>query len=269
MTSAPHKARVMVRGAGEMATGVINRLFRAGFEVIALEQPAPVCVRRTVCLAEAVFTGEMTVEKITARLASAEADVNKILTQGKIPLVVDPQARTLSRLNPLVVVDGRMLKSDNNCSMDLAPLVIGLGPGFQAGENCHAAVETNRGPDLGRVYNTGGPQAYTGVPAPVEGLTLERVLRSPVDGVLHSRFKIGSKIAVGEIICQIDGTDIASPLAGVVRGLIRDGLTVRRHQKIGDIDPRGDPNRCFRISRKADKIGQGTLDAILTLQTRL
>lgn len=260
--------RVVVRGAGEMASGVISRLFRAGFDVIALEQPAPVCVRRTVCFAEAVFAGETTVEGITARLAGTAADIDSILAAKRIPLIIDPEARILSRLNPSVVVDGRMLKGDNDCSMELAPMVIGLGPGFLAGRNCHAAVETNRGPELGRVHFEGRPQAYTGIPAPVAGLTVERVLRSPADGILNSQHTIGELVTLGEVVCEISGENICSPLDGVIRGLIRSGLNVRQGQKIGDIDPRGDPRRCFRISRKAQTIGEGTLHALLTLQTQ-
>ena len=268
MTSPSGKNRVVVRGAGEMASGVIRTLFTAGFEVIALEQPAPVCVRRTVCFAEAVFAGEATVEEVTAVSVESAADIDAILAQRRIPIFVDPEANSVPRLKPLVVVDGRMRKSASDCSLDMAPIVIGLGPGFLAGKNCHAAVETNRGPDLGQVYYEGGPQAYTGVPAPVDGLTVERVLRSPTDGVLRAKCRIGQKITPGEIICEISGEKIKSPIAGVVRGLVRDGLAVRSGQKIGDIDPRGDPSRCFRISQKADKIGKGALDAILVLQTR-
>lgn len=265
MTAPSPRISVIVRGAGEMASGVISELFHAGYEIIALERPAPLCVRRTVCFAEAVFEGVQTVEGMTAVRAASPAEITGILAAKKIPVLIDPEAELIPRLAPRILVDGRMLKTTGDCSRSMAPLVIGLGPGFIAGDNCHAAVETNRGPDLGRIYYTNGPQDYTGVPAAVDGITTRRVIRAAVDGIFTTARWIGEPVVPGEHIGHIGDAAVRSALAGVLRGLLRDGVRVTRGRKVGDIDPRGDPERCFRISRKAATIGRGVLDAIRQL----
>jgi len=245
-----------------MATGVIGTLCGVGFGVVALEQAAPWCVRRAVCFAEAIYDGTHDVQGLRAMRADSLDDIGEILETGKIPILVDPDAESLPELRPQIVVDGRMLKTVNDCSRDLAPLVIGLGPGFTADDNCHAAIETNRGPNLGRVLYRGAPQAYTGTPSPVNGLTRQRVLRAPRPGVFRSSRQIGEAIAAGEEFGQIEGQELSSPITGAVRGLIRSGLAVEPGRKLGDIDPRGKPERCFRISRKAIAIGEGVLEAV-------
>lgn len=245
-----------------MASGVISVLFHADYEVIALEQPAPWCVRRAVCFAEAVYDGLHTVGDITAVRMDSIDLVYEARRPSIIPVLIDPDARSLRHLQTSIVVDGRMLKAVNDCSRDLARVVIGLGPGFTAGDNCHAAIETNRGHDLGWVYYTEGPLAYTGTPAAVNGYTTERVVRAPADGVFNTGRGIGEFVAAGEKIGQVDDIALHSPLAGVIRGLLRDGLHVRRGRKLGDIDPRGETQRCFRISNKATTIGRGVLNAI-------
>jgi xanthine dehydrogenase accessory factor len=248
-----------------MASGVISILFRADYEVIALERPTPLCVRRAVCFAEAVFAGVQTVEGITAVRAATAAEITGVLTAKKIPVLIDPDAESAPLLAPRILVDGRMLKTTSDCSQNMARIVIGLGPGFIAGDNCHAAVETNRGDDLGRIYHTGGPQGYTGIPAAVDGITTRRVMRAAADGIFTTGRRIGEPVVPGERIGQIGAIAVQCPLAGVLRGLLRDGDPVTRGRKVGDIDPRGDPERCFYISRKAATIGQGVLDAIRQL----
>jgi len=253
-----------VRGAGEMASGVIRRLFVCGFEVIALEQDQPACIRRTVCFAEAVYENHVTVEGVTARLIGSVADALGV-QPDLVPVIIDPQAETLPHLKPHAVVDARMLKIEAGCSIDMVPIVIGLGPGFAAGRNCHAVIETNRGHDLGRVIYDGASEADTGVPAVVDGVGAERVLRAPADGSFLSHRRIGDRVEAGELIGVVTDVELHSRIAGVLRGLIRNGLAVSAGQKIGDIDPRGNPEHCYRISDKANAIAGGVLEALLVL----
>ena len=258
--------RVVVRGAGEMASGVIHHLVMAGFEVIALERPVPVCVRRLVCYAEACFKERATVEGVTAVLVNSVAEALAISGNSHVPLLTDPEAAQLPVLAPAAVVDGRMLKEEIEVDLDEMPIIIGLGPGFTAGQNCHAAVETNRGSDLGRVFYVGSPQADTGLPAPVNGLSGERVLRAPADGKFTSHCRITDMVTSGQVLGEVAGVAVVSTMAGIVRGLIHDGLTVWRGQKIGDLDPRGIKERCYRMSGKATAIGQGVLEALMALK---
>jgi xanthine dehydrogenase accessory factor len=191
------------------------------------------------------------------------------VADGFVPVFVDAEASLLSVLNPSVVVDARMLKQNINATLDKAPTVIGLGPGFIAGSNCHAAIETNRGFDLGRVIYNGTPQAYTGNPSPVEGISQDRLLFSPADGKLNTLKKIGDKVEPGDKIGEVSGRPVACRIGGILRGLARDGLIVKRSQKIGDIDPRGIKEYCFRISDKANAVAGGVLEAIYVLRGRL
>jgi xanthine dehydrogenase accessory factor len=258
--------RVVVRGAGEMATGVIVCLREAGYAMVALEQASPVCVRRAVCLAEAVCQGRAVVEGITAVLATSVEDALVRAAAGEVPVLVDPEARLVPALKPEVVIDARMLKRDLSDSGYRAPIVIGLGPGFVAGDRCTAVIETQRGPDLGAVIMSGRAQSYSGVPAPVAGVGLDRVLRSPGDGPFTSTHRIGDAVPAGAVVGHVGGVPVASAIGGVVRGLARNGLQVTNGQKIGDIDPRGEIARCFRISHKARAIGHGVLTALVKLK---
>lgn len=252
----------MVRGAGEIASGVINRLSLEGFEVIALEREDPSCVRRRVCYAEALYENEVSIKEVTARKAEAVDAVEKILSEGIVPILIDPNARSLSALKPSVLVDARLLKRNIDTSLGMAPVVIGLGPGFVVGKNCHAAVETNRGETLGQVIYEGSPQEDTGIPAPVDGFAEERILRSPADGILKCKKDIGERIKAGERVADVADQAVVSRIDGIVRGLARDGLHVKRGQKIGDIDPRKDNQELFVISDKAQAVAAGVLAAI-------
>ncbi len=260
--------RVVVRGAGDVASGVIRLLCETGFGVIALEKPDPDCVRRYVCFAEAFYNGEIEIAGVTAILAKSVDQAITALNENRLPLLIDPHAKLSSDLKPEIVVDGRMLKQNIDTSRDMAPIVIGLGPGFIAGKNCHAAVETRRGDDLGRVIYDGSPQADTGVPAAVNGISLKRVLRSPSDGTFTADCAIGDMVQKGRIIGRIAGIPVVAETDGVVRGLIHDGLRVSAGQKIGDIDPRGIRELCYRISDKADAIAGGVLSAVRELQEK-
>jgi xanthine dehydrogenase accessory factor len=262
------KNRVVVRGAGEMASGVIKHLALAGYEVIALERPAPSCVRRYVCYAEAFFKERVTIESVTAILVNTVEEAVAVTGNLIVPLLIDPAAAQLFRLAPWAVVDGRMLKQRSDASLEMAPAVIGLGPGFTVSDNCHAAVETSRGANLGRVLYAGSPQPYTGVPASVEGYDRERVLRSPAEGIFEARCRITDAVQKGQVLGQVASVQVVGAIDGVVRGLIHNGSQVVSGQKIGDIDPRGVREYCYRMSDKANAIGQGVLQALRTLNRR-
>jgi len=265
MTRPYIRNRIIVRGAGDVASGVIRCLLAAGFDVLALEKPDPDCVRRYVCFAEAFFEKKVSVEGFTAILVGNVEEAIITAESGQVPLIVDPKAETLPDLLPMAVIDARMLKENIDTTTDMAPIVIGLGPGFIAGKNCHAAIETIRGNDLGDVIYSGSPRADTGVPAPVDGISSQRVLRSPTDGKFTSNCRIGDRVSAGRIIGEVAGTPVIAEIDGVVRGIIHDGLTVSHRQKIGDIDPRGIRELCYRISDKSDAIGAGVLKALQTL----
>lgn len=255
-----HKALVLLRGGGDLATGVALRLHRAGIPVVITELAQPLAVRRTVSFGEAIYEGAHTVEGITARRAQPE-QIPTILASGEIPVLVDPEAKILlsSFLFP-VVIDGRLLKKTPPPLPVKVALHIGLGPGFEAGNNCHAVIETRRSHTLGRVYWEGTTQPDSGKP---EG-DPRRVLRAPADGVLVAKAKICEHVEEGQVVALIDGHPVSTPISGVLRGLIRDGIPVVKGVKIGDIDPRDDPSACYLVSDKALSIGGAVLEAILT-----
>jgi xanthine dehydrogenase accessory factor len=262
---------VLMRGGGDLATGVAYRLHQAGFPVIVLELPRPLVVRRRVALATAVLEGEVQVEELTGRLVSTPADALSLAQTGIIPVLVAPQLeigewRLESRnlQSPLsVLVDARMMKRNPDTRMEQASLVIGLGPGYTAGVDCHAVIETNRGHRLGRVIWEGAAEPNTGTPGIVAGKGAERVVRAPVGGRAEWRVEIGDLVGEGEVMGWIDGEVVVAPFAGVVRGLITPGIEVPAGLKIGDLDAREDVPACFTISDKALAIGGGVLEAIL------
>ena len=250
-----------MRGGGDLATGIALRLHRAGIKVLITELPQPLAVRRAVSFGEAVYEGVHTVEGITARLVQKDL-VYATLEAGEIPVLIDPEAEILrSALHFPVVIDARLLKAPPQPLPLSVPLHIGLGPGFQAGINCHAAIETRRSHTLGRVYWAGTTQADSGQP---EG-DPRRVLRAAANGVLAARVEIGEHVAEGQVVAVIgEQVEVVSPLRGVLRGLIRNGIHVTQGLKIGDVDPRDDARACYLISDKALAIGGGVLEAILT-----
>lgn len=256
--------RILVRGGGDLASGVAARLHRAGWQVIVAELSRPMAVRRYVSFAQAVYDGEVQIEEITGRLVANFAEVKAVLNRGAVAVMVDPQAEVLRDFRPQVLVDGRMRKRPPEVGMEAAPLVIGLGPGFTAGIDCHAVIETNRGPFMGRVIREGPAQADTGVPEKVAGFQVERVLRAPAPGVLEPAVEIGAHLRSGDLVARVDGLPVTSPFEGVLRGLIYGGLVVHEGEKIGDIDPRGDARLCWMISDKSLAVGGGVLETILS-----
>lgn len=255
---------VLIRGAGDLASGVAYRLWQAGFPVVMLEAPQPTVIRRTVSFATAVFEGAATVEGLTACKVDNLSDVEKTLQKGKIPLLVDPVGESIPLLKPNVVVDAVIAKKNVlGTRRGQAPLVIALGPGFTAGTDVDAVVETMRGHYLGRVIWQGSALPNTGVPGAVGGFTEERVIRAPKDGIWQPIVDIGHKVQKGQTVAMVDGTEVKSQISGVVRGLLYPGIRVSQGMKAGDVDPRAVREHCFTISDKALAVGGGVLEAVM------
>ena len=256
---------VVVKGGGELGSGVAHKLFRSGFKVCILERERPTVERRMVSYASAIFFGEFEVEGVKAKRARDVDEAIEILeSREAIPVLIDPEWSSLRRLKPMVVVDAIMAKRNLGTKIDEAPLVIGLGPGFKAGEDVHVVIETLRGHNLGRVIESGCAEKDTGEPEPIMGYTFERILYSPSDGVLKIVKDIGEFVREGETVCMVDGLNVAAKLSGIVRGLLMDGMRVRKGQKIGEIDPRGKREYVYTISDRARAVAGGVLEAILS-----
>jgi xanthine dehydrogenase accessory factor len=256
-------AIVLIRGGGDLASGVALRLHRAGLGVVITELPAPLAVRRTVAFAEAVYEKQITVEGVTARAVGDPTDTLRILNilgKGQIPVVIDTECSSAASLHPLAIVDGRMTKRPPERLAHQALVYIGLGPGFEAPTNCHAVIETVRGHTLGRVIWEGGTLADTAKP---EG-DAQRLLRSPSEGKLESEARIGQHFEARQPIAVVNGQTISAPFAGVLRGLLRPGTLAQAGMKIGDLDARDDPRLCELVSDKSLAIGGGVLEALLT-----
>jgi len=260
---------VLVRGGGDLGTGIAHRLHRAGFRVVVSELPQPLVIRRTVAFASAVYEGHIEVEGAEARLARDATEIESMLDQGLVPVIVDPAGEAIPLLKPDVVVDTRMAKRNLGTTLADAPIVIGLGPGFTAGQDVHAVVETMRGHNLGRVILQGNAEPDTHVPGLVQGYGRERVLWAPAAGRFQSHVHIGERVEAGQVIAQVAEQPVRAGISGVLRGLLHDGLLVREGQKVGDIDPRGVAEHCFTISDKARAIAGGVLEAILYLHRKL
>ncbi len=255
---------VGIKGAGDIATGVAVRLTRSGFsKIFMMEVESPLAVRRAVSFCEAVHDGRTVVEDITAVRASSKKAIVGAWESGQIPVIVDPRWNLLSSITPRVLVDAILAKKNLGTTLEDAPFVIGLGPGFTAPRDVHAVVETMRGHDLGRVIHQGTAQANTGVPGDIGGNTVERVYRAPTTGTFHSDHKIADRIEAGDVIGDVDGIAVAAKIDGVLRGLMREGTVAHKGVKVGDIDPRGCAAHCFTVSDKARAIGGGVLEAIM------
>lgn len=258
------KTLVLVKGGGDLASGIAHRLFRAGYGVIITELDKPTVIRRTVSFAAALYEGSTTVEGITAEKARIE-EIPIKMAAGIIPVLIDPDCSCLPRIQPAAVIDAILAKQNTGTSIHDAQAVIAAGPGFVAGRDVHAVVETMRGHNLGRVITSGAAEPNTGVPGDIGGYTIERLLRAPVAGVFQSVSSIGASVAAGETVAFVGGVPVIAAIGGVLRGLLYDGLAVHQGMKIGDIDPRCRPEHCYTISDKARAIGGGVLEALLSL----
>ncbi|MCX7781526.1 MAG: selenium-dependent molybdenum cofactor biosynthesis protein YqeB [Negativicutes bacterium] len=258
------KKLVLIKGGGDLATGIAHRLYRAGFAIIITEIPCPTVIRRTVAFAQAVYAGKATVEDVTAVLTEPDK-AYAILREDKIAVIVDPAAACIDSIKPWAVVDAIIAKYNTGTSLAQAPIVIGVGPGFTAGVDVHAVIETMRGHDLGRVITAGSAQPNTGIPGEIGGYTLERLLRAPEDGIFQAVRQIGEMVKAGDVVAVVGKHAVIAKIGGILRGLLQDGLPVTAGMKIGDIDPRCRPEHCYTISDKARAIGGGVLEALMWL----
>jgi xanthine dehydrogenase accessory factor len=256
---------ILVRGGGDLASGVALRLQRAGLRLAITELPQPLVVRRTVAFASAVYDGSVIIEGVAGRRVDQDKQIWQVINAGEIPVLVDPRAEARTALCPQVIVDARLTKQPPDLGMKAAELVIGLGPGFTAGQDCHAVVETQRGHRLGRVIWQGSAASDSGIPEGVAGYSGQRVLRAPRDGILRGLAQIGDLVEAGQPLAEIEGETVSAPFQGVLRGLIHPGLRVWRGLKIGDVDPRSDPQMCWQVSDKSLAVGGGVLEAILSI----
>lgn len=256
---------VLIRGAGDLATGIALRLWRAQIRIAMTDLPAPTAIRRTVCFSQAIVYGKTEVEDVTAERAQTPADVPAILERGHIPVLADPDGACIPILKPAAVVDAILAKRNLGTKITDAPVVIGVGPGFTAGVDCHAVVETMRGHYLGRVIHEGSALPNTGIPGLIGGFAGERVLRAPADGVFRQLLEIGTQVRLGDVAATVNGVPMACTLDGVLRGILADGTPVVKGMKSGDIDPRCTVEHCYCASDKALAVGGGVLEAILNL----
>lgn len=259
---------IVVRGGGDIATGTICRLHRCGFKVLILEISQPMAIRRSVSFAEAVYTGSQSVEGITAECAENIHHCADIWLKNHIAMLVDPHAECLQFLTPLAVIDAVLAKRNLGTTRDMAPITVALGPGFSAGDDVDAVIETARGHNLGRVIYNGCALTNTGIPGSVAGYSTERVIYAPHAGLLTIVKDIGSIVEQGEIIANIDHIPVHAPFKGVIRGMIQNNTLVDKQLKIADIDPRlSAVDYCSTISDKARCISGGVIEAILFLQS--
>ncbi len=261
------RLKTIILGGGDLASGVALRLFRSGLQIIITELPEPIMVRRLVSFGEAMYRGEFLVEGVASKRITDAGELDLVLAQQMIPVIAMPVTSLVAQIeeqSPLIIVDARMRKQAPEFDRGLASLVLGLGPGFVAGKNCHAVIETQRGHWLGRVIWQGEPLGDTGIPEKVQIYDSERVLRAPAEGIIESYAQIGDHLQPGQCIAKIGKENVVAPFKGVLRGLVHTGLQVTRGMKIGDVDPRDDPRYCIQVSDKSLAIGGAVLEAILT-----
>jgi len=255
---------ILIKGAGEMASACAWRLHRAHIQRICMTELAmPLCVRRRVAFCPALEEGSAAVEGVEALAAASAAAIAAAWAQGKIAVVEAETWNGIAGIVPDVVVDAILAKRNTGTSIDDAPQVIALGPGFEAGRDCHAVIETDRGHDLGRIITRGAAAPNTGIPGTIAGMSVERVVRAPAAGVFHARRAIGDVVEAGDVLGDVEGTEVVAGVAGVVRGLIRDGTTVGADLKLGDVDSRANPEHCATISDKARAIAGSVLEAVM------
>ena len=254
----------VIRGGGDLATGVAVRLFRAGFKIIILEIERPTVIRLAVSFARTVYESKAIIEGIEGFLVSSCKEAQNIINQRKIAVLIDSEGNYIDKLNPTILIDAILAKRNLGTGKEQAPLVIGLGPGFTAGKEVDAVVETKRGHYLGRVIYQGKAESDTGIPGEIKGESIRRLLKSPADGEIMPLHKIGDLVKLDEVVAEVAGVPLKAEISGVLRGLIYIRTQVTRGMKVGDIDPRGIKDHCFTVSDKARSIGGGVLEIICT-----
>jgi len=257
---------VIIRGGGDLATGIGHRLFMAGFKVVVLDIKEPTAIRRQVSFCEAIYSGEIIVEGVKAVLVNSLDEVNEAFDNGWIPVLIDEKAEMIKKIKPIAIVDSILAKKNIGTNRDMAPITIGVGPGFEVGVDVDLVVETIRGHYLGKVLHVGTAEADTGIPGDIMGFKEERIVRAGSSGIIKSFYNIGDNVKEGDPICDIDGNIVYANLSGTLRGMIKEGLYVKAGMKIGDIDPRGVTEFAYTISEKARAIGGGVLEGIMYLR---
>ncbi len=256
--------KVLIRGAGDLASGVAMAFYKSGFQVLMTEVAQPTVIRSSVAFATSIFKGKMEIEGVTGIHVNKD-NFQKYLDHGYIGIIIDPEGNIKKTYKPDVVVDAILAKKNLGTNIYDAPIVIGCGPGFYAGKDCHLVVETKRGHYLGQIIEEGAAIANSGIPGIVEGKGLERVLYSPIAGKVKHYKKIGDIVDEGDIILKVEGIPVINPFKGVLRGLITEGMNVPKGLKIGDVDPRIRPQYCFTISEKAMAIGRAAVEGTLLM----
>ncbi|MGN1014358.1 MAG: selenium-dependent molybdenum cofactor biosynthesis protein YqeB [Butyricicoccus sp.] len=264
---------IIVRGGGDLATGTIHRLWSAGFPVLVLETAHPAAIRRQVSLCEAVYEGQTTVEGLTAVRIDALEQADAVRADGKVPVLVDPEGTAIAACRPAAVVDAILAKRNLGTTRDMAPLTVGLGPGFTAGQDVDVVIETRRGHNLGRIIRQGSAYPNTGIPGNIGGYAAERVIHAPQAGVFRNVRAIGDVVQQGETIARIETGEqeipVPATITGILRGLLRDGYPVTRGFKVADIDPRQEElDNCFTISDKARCIAGSVLEVVCAASVR-
>lgn len=260
---------VLIKGAGDLATGIAYRLKKSGFDVVMTEIHKPTTVRRTVAFSQAVFDNEIAIEGIKGIKVNNINEIYEEIREGNIPIIIDEKAEVIKELRPDVVVDAIIAKKNLGTSIEDAPIVIGVGPGFEAKVDCHLVVETKRGHYLGKVIEEGSAIPNTGVPGNIGGYTKERIIRASSNGKIKPVVAIGDFVKKGDIVAYIDGVEVLAEIDGIVRGMLQEGIEVFKGMKSGDIDPRCEKDHCFTISDKARSIGGGVLEAIMYMNNKL
>lgn len=256
---------IVVRGGGDLASGVIHRLHRCGYRVLILESEKPSAIRRMVSFCEAVYDGEAFVEGVLSHRVESLEECEAVWEAGEIPLLVDPACDCLKKQRPAALVDAILAKKNLGTTSAMAPLTIALGPGFEAGEDVDYVVETMRGHNLGRIIEEGCALPNTGVPGMVGGVSRERVIHSPASGIIRNKAGIADLVEKGSVIAYVGETPVKATIAGVLRGIIRDGYQVGTGMKIADIDPRAEEKQnCYSISDKARCIAGSVVEILLS-----
>ncbi|MEG0765596.1 MAG: selenium-dependent molybdenum cofactor biosynthesis protein YqeB [Pseudoflavonifractor sp.] len=254
---------VLIKGAGDLATGTAIRLHRAGMQVVMTDIAQPTAVRRTVAFCQCIYDGTAVVEGVPGLRCAGAEEAIAALDRGEIPVLVDPEAKILGALPFDALVDAILAKENLGTKITDAAVVLALGPGFTAGVDCHGVVETKRGHDLGRLITSGSAIPNTGVPGDIGGYSKERIIRASADGAFCPIAEIGQMVSLGELVATVADQPVLAAMSGMVRGMLPAGLMVKKGMKSGDIDPRCVPEHCFTVSDKARAIGGGVLEGLL------
>ena len=257
--------KVLVKGAGDIASGVAYQLHQTGFRVLMTDVEKPTSIRRTVCFSEAIVNGKTTVEGVTAVRIRHVSEAKHVMDEGMIPVIVDPEASCRKEFDPDAVIDAILGKENLGTTIHDAPVVIAMGPGFCAGVDCHAVIETMRGHTLGRIYYEGSAKPNTGIPGVIAGFSIERILRAPASGTFQQVKQIGDLVNAGDVCAYVDGVPMTASISGVLRGILPTGTVVYEGMKSGDVDPRGAVVNCYTISDKALCMGASAVVALLHL----